>query len=276
MKKKIISLVLAVSMTAVMIAGCGSSEAKETKSKSDTAKEDTASAKGSMKGEKLKIGTSGLFGPFSYYDEDGKTLIGYDLDLIKELQNYLGFEIDGEVQAMDYSALTTSVTEGKLDMAAAALCVTDERKEVMDFSDIYCDSGQVVMVNKDDDKGIKGVNDLKGKKVAVEKGTASHAYATKNLAESTIEVHDTITTAYESLEQGKVDAIIQDEPGCAFYIKTKPETKLEVVGKAFNQGQAPYAVAFVKGFKYVDKFNKALADLKKDGTLDKLYEKWCK
>ncbi|MFR6499059.1 MAG: transporter substrate-binding domain-containing protein [Coprococcus comes] len=64
---------------------------------------------------------------------------------------------------MDYSALTTSLAENKLDMGAAALCATDERKEVMDFSDIYCDSGQVVMVNKsNDDKGIKSVDDLKG------------------------------------------------------------------------------------------------------------------
>ena len=90
-----------------------------------------------MKGVKIKVGTSGLFGPFSYYDEDGKTLIGYDLDLIAKLQEILGFEIDGGVQAMDYSALTTSLAESKLDMGAAALCATDERKEVMNFSDIW-------------------------------------------------------------------------------------------------------------------------------------------
>ena len=68
-----------------------------------------------MKGVKLKVGTSGLFGPFTYYDEDGKTLIGYDVDLLNNLQDILGFEIDGGLQAMDYSALTTSLAEGKLD-----------------------------------------------------------------------------------------------------------------------------------------------------------------
>ena len=69
---------------------------------------------------------------------------------------------------MDYSALTTSLAEGKLDMGAAALCATDERKEVMNFSEIYCDSGQVVMVNKDNDEGIR-VWRPEGKKVAVAK-----------------------------------------------------------------------------------------------------------
>ncbi|KAK9659808.1 Bacterial extracellular solute-binding protein, family 3, partial [Popillia japonica] len=79
----------------------------------------------------------------------------------------------------------------------------------------------------------------------------------------------------ESLEQGKVDAVIQDGPGCAFYIKTTEKTNLEMVGDEFNQGQAPYAIAFVKGFEYVDEFNAALATLEEDGTLDELYQKWC-
>ena len=221
MKKKIVAVMMCAAMVAMLGVGCGSKSSDDSSSKSETKKTLTEDdIKGSMKGVKLKVGTSGLFGPFSYYDEDGKTLIGYDLDLISDLQDLLGFEIDGGVQAMDYSALTTSLSESKLDMGAAALCATDERKEVMNFTDVYCDSGQVVMVNQTNDEGIKSVDDLKGKKVAVEKGTASHTYASKNLSDSELEVHDTITTAYESLEQKKVDAVIQDGPGANFYIKT--------------------------------------------------------
>lgn len=241
--------------------------------------EGTSSAEdvtGSMKGVTIKVGTSGLFGPFSYYDTDGKTLIGYDLDMLKDIQDILGFDIDGGVQAMDYSALTTSVAEGKLDVAAAALCATDERKKVMSFSKTYCDSGQMVMINKENDEGIASVKDLAGKKVAVEKGTASHMYAQKNLTSSEIEVNDTITTAYESLEQKKVDAVIQDGPGCAFYIKTTSGTKLETVGDEFNQGQAPYAIAYNNDFAYQKQFNAALQILIDNGTLDQLYDKWCK
>lgn len=206
---------------------------------------------------------------------DGKTLIGYDVDLLNDLQELLGFEIDGGLQAMDYSALTTSLAENKLDIGAAALCATDERKEVMDFSDIYCDSGQVVMVNKNDDKGIKSVDDLKDKKIAVEKGTASHTYASKNLTSATLEVHDTITIAYESLEQGKVDAVIQDGSGAYFYIKTTPDSNLEVVGDEFNQGQAPYCVAISKECKYYDEINAAVKVLIDNDTTDELYAKWC-
>ena len=86
-------------MCAVMItvlgAGCGSKK-EDTKETSDTKKEYTEDElKDSMKGVKLKVGTTGLFGPFTYYDEDGKTLIGYDVDLLNDLQELLGFEIDG-------------------------------------------------------------------------------------------------------------------------------------------------------------------------------------
>lgn len=277
MKKKILS-VLMLGVMALSIIGCGSTESSGSSSAklSEPSQASTEELEGSMKGVTVKIGTSGLFGPFSYYDTDGKTLIGYDIDLINDLQKILGFEIDGGLKSMDYSALTTSVVEGKLDVGAAALCATDERKAVMDFSETYCDSGLTVMVNKDNDQGIKGIDSLAGKTVAVEKGTASHIYAQKNLSDAKIEVHDTITTAYESLEQKKVDAVIQDAPGCAFYIKTTEGTAAQVVGDEFNKGQSPYAVAYNKDFKYKDQFNAALEKLRKDGELDKLYDKWCK
>jgi len=275
--KKILLPLLIAAMCAGMLAGCGTKSTSSATPSTSPSAAAVTSPDGALKGVTLKVGTSGLFGPFSYYDQDGKTLIGYDIDLIKALQGVLGFDIDGgAIQAMSYSALTTSVAEGKLDMASAALCVTDERKQVIDFSNVYQDSGLVVMVNSANGSEINSVADLAGKTVAVEKGTASHAYAQKTLTDSTIQVHDTITTAYLSLEQGKVDAVLQDGPGAAFYIKTATETKLKVVGDEFNQGQSPYAIAFTKGFKYVDLFNAALEELKATGTITELENKWCK
>ena len=274
-KKWMALFLCAVLAGTVSAAGCGgdssAEETQETEAKEYTEEE----LRGSMDGVTLTVGTSGLFGPFSYYDSDGETLIGYDIDLLADIQEILGFEIEGDIQAMDYSALTTSLAEGKLDIGAAALCATDERKEVMNFTEIYCDSGQVVMVNKNDDKGIAGVDDLAGMTVAVEKGTASHTYASKNLSDSTLEVHDTITTAYESLEQGLVDAVIQDGPGASFYIKTTGNTNLEIVGEEFNQGQAHYCVAVSKDCDYYDEINAAVKLLIENGTTDELYATWC-
>lgn len=260
-------------------------EATEEDTATETPAADSDSIAGALEGVELKVGTSGLFAPFSYYDEDGTTLIGYDLDFLAALQDLLGFTIAGDtVQAMDYAALTTSVSEGKLDLAMAALCATDERKKVMNFSETYYDSGQITVVNTESSPAeITGVESLASGdyKVAVEKGTASHLYAQKNLPESSIEVHDTITTAYESLEQGKVDALFQDTPGIAYYVKTTEGTKLAMVGDEFNQGQAPYAVAVSfdasdANPELVDVINKAIIELTANGTMEEIDTKWCK
>lgn len=240
---------------------------------------------GALEGVTLKVGTSGLFAPFSYYDEDGTTLIGLDLDLLETLKEYLGFELDGEVTAMDYSALTTSLAEGKLDIGMAALCATDERKQVMNFTETYYDSGQVVMVNEETSPAeITCIDDLASGdyKVAVEKGTASHLYCTNaGFPDSCLEVHDTITTAYESLEQGKVDACLQDGPGAAYYIKTTDGTKLKVVGDEFNQGQAPYAIAISfdcadANEGIVDILNSAIEELTESGKMQEIIDTWTK
>ena len=292
MKKKIISILMTTAMVMTLAAGCGSSSGSSTGSEDKTSAEDSSSSsssgtdgsvKGALDGVKLSFGTTALFAPFTYYDKDGTTLIGFDIDLEKALQDYLGFELDGDVQVMDYSALTTSLAEGKLDFGMAALCATDERKAVMQFSDTYCDSGQVVMINKETSpKEITDIDTLidGDYTIAVEKGTASHLYCQNNgVDDSRLEVHDTITTAYESLEQGKVDAVIQDSPNAYYYIKTTDNTKLEVVGDQFNQGQSPYAIAISNDAAErndgpVDIFNQALSDLTDNGTIDELTSTW--
>lgn len=283
---------MTTAMVMTLAAGCGSSSGSSTGSEDKTSAEDSSSSsssgtdgsvKGALDGVKLSFGTTALFAPFTYYDKDGTTLIGFDIDLEKALQDYLGFELDGDVQVMDYSALTTSLAEGKLDFGMAALCATDERKAVMQFSDTYCDSGQVVMINKETSpKEITDIDTLidGDYTIAVEKGTASHLYCQNNgVDDFRLEVHDTITTAYESLEQGKVDAVIQDSPNAYYYIKTTDNTKLEVVGDQFNQGQSPYAIAISndaaeRNDGLVDIFNQALSDLTDNGTIDELTSTW--
>ncbi|MDD6211866.1 MAG: transporter substrate-binding domain-containing protein [Clostridiales bacterium] len=199
------------------------------------------------------------------------------------MKDYLGFELEGEIQVMDYSALTTSLAESKVDIGMAALCATDERKAVMNFTESYCDSGQVMAVNTETSpKDLTDVSMLESGnyKVAVEKGTASHLYLINaGVPDSCIEVHDTITTAYESLEQGKVDCLLQDGPGMAYYIKTVEDTKLAIVGEEFNQGQSPYAIAISFGCAdenegIVDIMTQAISELTESGTFGELSAEW--
>lgn len=235
----------------------------------------TKNVKGSMKGVSLRVGTSGVFAPFSYYSSNGKRLVGYDIDLLKQLQGVLGYQVKGgQIKVEDYAPLITSISEKKLDVVAAALCATSERKKVMTFTNTYLDSGQMLMVNKTKKTGIKSIKDLKGKTVAVEKGTASHTYASKHLTSATIQAYDKISGAFQALESGKVDAVIQDEPNCVYYLKVHKNSQLKMVGKEFNQGQAPYAIGLTKHSKYQANFNAALKVLQKNGTMTKLNKKW--
>ena len=266
-------VMLAGLLALVSLAACGS-----TSSSSDsttTEKITVDNVEGSLKGVSLKIGTSGLFAPYSYYDQDGKTLIGYDLDLVTELQNLLGFDIaDDKIEAMPYASLITSITSNKLDLIAAGLSKTSEREKIMSFSTPYQEAASVVMVNKDDTKGITGPEDLDGKTIAVEKGTISHIYATEKVKDAKVEAYDTITAACVALEQGKVDAVLYEGPPAKYYLKSTPDTKLEIVGDEFDKGSSIYALGLQKDSPYKDNFDAALEVLTENGTMDKLNDKW--
>ncbi len=284
MKKLLATLTILILV--VSLVGCGS----KTEPKKDTSATSTTVSpdklEGALKDYTFKVGTSGTYAPFSYYDADGKTLIGFDMDFLYELQKLLGFKIEGDkVKAMDYSPLTTSVAEGKLDIAMAALCATDGRKKVMNFTDTYYNAGLSVIVNKETSpKDIKGLDSIKsGKyKIGVQKGDASHLYLTNaGIPTDKLEVHDSITTVFESLEQGKIDCMVFDAPGTAYYISHKKDSKLSLIGDQFAQDQSPYAIALSfdackKNPQLQSIMNAAVKKLKDDGTLAKIEQKWCK
>lgn len=305
MKKRTISLLMAGMMTAALFAGCGTNNASgsgtaqtdskdstqaagqqtaETEATSEKEEADTADApacKDALKGVTLVVGTSGTYAPFSYFAEDGVTLQGYDVDFLNALQEVLGFEIaDGRIQDMDYGPLATSLGQGQLDIGAAALCASDERKQSMNFSDVYYDAGIVVVVSPDNET-ITSVDDLTGGDytVAIQTGTVAYTYAAANLPESCIQAYDSQALAYKAVEDGQADATIYDMPGTAYSISTG-EINLKIVGDEFFNGQAPYALALSFNIceeypDIVDNFNAAIAYLQENGTLDEIKAKWC-
>ena len=307
MKKKMISVLLTTVMSAALLTGCGSSEEaapaaeaaeepaeEETEEPAEEASEEPAAeestdaadtdapaCKGALEGVTLVVGTSGTYAPFSYFAEDGTTLQGYDVDFLNALQEVLGFEIEGgEIQDMDYGPLGTSLSQGQLDIGAAALCATDERKKSMNFTNIYYDAGIIVAVAEDNET-ITSVDDLTGGEytVALQTGTIAYEYGVANLPEDCIQAYDSQALAYKAVEDGQADATIYDLPGTAYSIKTG-EVHLKIVGDEFYTGQAPYALALSFNIcdKYpeiVDNFNDAIAYLSETGKLDEIKAKWC-
>lgn len=263
-KLKVLALIMGIITIMSLAVGCGKGKAKE-----ETAPVTTENVKDSMKGVKLNIGTATSYAPFTFNDDSGKR-VGFDMDLLEELKNVLGFEYD--LSVMDYAPLQTSVRSNKLDLAIAALCITPERKEVMDFSDSYYDAGLLCMAKADSD--ITSVDNLKGKVVAVEEGTSSHAYAQKIDGLKDLLVFPNMSSAYLELENGKAEAVIYDEPNILYYKKIHPESKTKIVGEAFNKDDSHYGILFPKGSGNIVKFNAALKLIKENGTYDKIYNKW--
>lgn len=277
--KRIISFMMVCIIVFCMLVGCANSKEK-------TITIDTSQLDGCMSGMTLNVATTGTFAPFTYFDANGRDVIGFDIDLIIELKNLLGFEIDNnQIATMNALTITSSLAEGKVDMGLAALCATDERKEVMNFSDTYYDSGQVVLVNKETSPdNIRGLDDLISGKftVAVETGSAAHLYVKSiGIDEACIKPYNEGPIAFAALEDGKVDCFIQDAPGIPYYLKTTPNSKIQIVGEEFNKGQSPYAIAlsFDACSRYTnlqEVINMALKELTLNGTMSKLEEKWCK
>lgn len=303
MKKKMISLLLAATMVTAMTAGCGEEASGDAATAGDATvtdeagtMDDTAPAtevaetpvdsdapecQGALEGVTLIVGTSGTYAPFSYFAEDGVTLQGYDVDFLYALQDVLGFTIaDDTIQNMDYGPLGTSLSQGQLDIGAAALCATDERKQSMNFTNVYYDAGIVVAVAEDNET-ITSVDDLTSGEyvVALQTGTIAYEYGVANLPEECIQAYDTQALAYKAVEDGQADATIYDLPGTAYSISTG-EIHLKVVGDEFYTGQAPYALALSFSIceqypDIVDQFNEAIAYLDETGKLDEIKAKWC-
>ena len=163
-------------------------------------------------------------------------------------------------RGQDIQHLALSLQAGQLDVGAAALCATDERKKTMKFSDTYYDAGIVVIVAKDN-TAIKSVDDLKtGKyKVAVQTGCAAYEYAAANLPESCLQSFDSQALAYKAVEDGQADATIYDLPGTNYGIKTGAKfaaTGLQVAaGVPLACDERPDYKAFRVGLFGLDKLH---------------------
>ncbi len=255
MIKKWCLMLMAVVMVSLLAAGCSSSN---TVSSQDT----------SLKGKKLLIGI-GTYAPFFYQDADGKQ-IGFDVDLIDAISKKVGFTY--ELKVMEFDPLFVSVQTGQVNMAAGQVCITDDRRKKMGFSSPYYYAGLRSVVRKD--SSITGMEQLHGKKIAVEKGAAAHAYTSKSFPDSEIIAFPQQSAAYMEVEKGTADATIYDTPNVAYYLKTHPQSQIKIVGQEVEK--VPCGFAFPKDSKYIAEIDKALKELQDDGTIDALQKKWVK
>ena len=267
--KKPLVLLLGLLLLALAAAGCGSAPAK-----SDAKPEAKPAAMSRIdqikKNGKLILAT-GNYRPFEYHDEKTNKIIGYDIDVAEAIAKKIGVPL--EVTEMQFTGLIPSLQNGQADLVIAAMYITPQRKEVVDFADPYMDTGMVVAVRKDD-TAIKGPNDLNGKVVGVKTGATSEKVAqdmNEKGAKITIKSYKETVDYLLDLQNGRLDAAINDLLNQLEYNKANPTVK--IVGDPFTKAQLGIAVK--KGDKeLLDLVNTVLKELKQNGEAEKMYQKW--
>lgn len=254
--KKLLALLLAVILV-LSLAAC-TSTAKDDEPASDAAK--------------LTMATEATFPPYEYYD--GDAIVGIDVEVAQAIAEKLGMEL--EVTDIAFDSIIPGIQTGKYDMGMAGMTVTDERKEQVSFSDSYATGVQVVIVK--DGSTITSVDDLladgANTVVGTQAGTTGFLYATSDIEEAglgTVKSFGKTTDAVEALKNGQIDCVILDnEPAKALVAANEGLHILDT-----EYAVEDYAIAIAKeNTALLEKVNKALSELKADGTLQSIVDKY--
>ncbi|MCQ2082676.1 MAG: basic amino acid ABC transporter substrate-binding protein [Lachnospiraceae bacterium] len=216
----------------------------------------------------LTVGTNAEFPPFEFIGDDGQP-DGFDIALIKAVGEKLGVKV--EVSNMEFASLVTSIGS-KIDVAIAGMTVTEERKQAVEFSNPYYDAVQYVILPKD--SAIKTADDLVGKTIGVQLGTTGDFIA-QDIQDSTVSAYNKAVDAVNDLINGRVDVVIIDKNPALVFESKYSDSVVAVDGAQYGFEVEQYAIAMPKGnTELVEKVNKAIEELKADGTFDQLVEKY--
>ena len=256
--KKYITLLLALVM-ALSLAACGG----DSKSGGDL---------NTVEKGKLHMSTNAEFPPYEMTTDAGG-FAGIDVEVADAIAKKLGLEL--VVDDMGFDAALTAVQTGQSDIAMAGITVTDDRLEVMDFSDSYATGVQVIIVQEGSPSAT--VDDLENAElIGTQKATTGYIYCSDDpenggYGEDHVVAYDTGALAVMALVNGQVDAVVIDNEPAKAYVAENPGLKILDTEFAVED----YAIGFAKGNDALkDAVNKAMTELKADGTFQEIVDKY--
>ena len=258
--KKIISLVMVLVMATAVFSACGS---KSSDSKS-----------GGDGKQVLSMATNAEFPPYEYVE--GEDVVGIDVDIAQAIADKLGMEL--KVDNMNFDSIIPAITSGKDAIGAAGMTVTDERKKNVDFTDSYATGVQVVIVRED--SKITDVKDLTTKgadnTIGVQLGTTGDIYCTSDIQDKgfgKVQQFNKGADAVQALVSGKIDCVVIDNQPAKEFVKANKGLKILDTEYVTED----YAIAVAKdNTELKDKINGALNELKAEGTIQKVLDKYIK
>ncbi len=261
MKKRIVLVMAIITLLALVFSGC---------SKAQTAANEAAPQNllEKIKAEGvIRIGTEGTYAPFTFHDKDGK-LTGFDVEIAEEIAKRLG--VKAEFIETKWDGMFAGLDAKRFDAVVNEVTIRADRQEKYDFSAPYIVSKAVLIVHKDNTH-IKSFEDLKGKKSG-QSLTSNLAEIAKANGAELVQV-DGFNQAIDLLSSKRIDATINDSLSYLDYVKQRPDAVIKLAAEMDTKDEC--AVLFNKGNKeLVDAVNKALADMKADGTYLQISEKW--
>ena len=281
--KKALSLMTAAALV-LSLAACGSTASSAASSEaaspeaasSDAASSEAASSEAASETEtaelstvepgKLIMSTNAAFPPYEMTTDSGE-FEGIDIETAQAIADKLGLEL--QIDDRDFDAALLAVQQGKADMVMAGVTVTDERQNVMGFTDSYATGIQSIIVKEDSD--IASVDDLAGKKIGTQRGTTGYLYCSDDFGDENVVAYDNGLTAVQMLNNGQVDCVVIDNAPAKEFIAANPGLKL--LDTAYVEES--YAIGVGKGnTELKDAINTALEELKADGTLQTIVDKY--
>jgi polar amino acid transport system substrate-binding protein len=261
---------LVVLLVVVVAAGCGRA-ARQGPPAAQPAPSPAGAAIPDLGGREIKIGSDTTYPPFEFVDES-KQIVGFDPDLLAEICQRANCRATFITTAWD--GIFAALAQGQFDAVASGVTITDERMQTVDFSAPYLRYGQVVLVRQDEG-AITGVDALGGKVVAVQTGTTNDEKATALQKEGKlrdVRRYETFALAVQALLNRDVDAVIIDSYAADGFINLNAD-RLKKVGEPFTS--EALGIAIKKGDETLKQaFDAALAQMTADGTLERLYQKW--
>ena len=253
-----------------VLAGCGNSNATSTDSSSD-AQPDEKKGMTLIEDGKLTVVAELGFAPFEYMDEKTGEPVGFDVDVINAVAEKMGLTAS-YLPNQKFDTLVPIIKQGgKADVSIAAVTITDERMESVDFSEPYLDSNQAIVVAKGSSETEETLNDA-SKQVVCQGGTTGDEWIGENLPDAVRVPVDDVTAALTGVQTGLYQAMVVDLP-VASYMLSQSFSDLEIV-KEIPTGEQ-YGIAVSKDNpELTQAVNKALEDMKSDGTMKEIETTW--
>ncbi|WP_277850427.1 arginine ABC transporter substrate-binding protein [Moellerella wisconsensis] len=222
--------------------------------------------------ETIRFATEATYAPFEMFDANNQ-IVGFDVDLANAMCDKINATCTFTHQSFD--SLIPSLKFRRFDALMAGIDITPDRQKQVDFTDTYYENSAEFIAVKDK---ITSPAQLKGKKIGVQNGTTHQKYIMEQLKDMSTVPYDNYQSAILDLQSGRIDAVFGDTAVADEWLKAKGNENLAVVGDKVTDPEyfgIGLGIAVRKGNKDLqDKLNKAMSDVKADGTYDVIYKKW--